>query len=161
MIIAFHNHKGGIGTTTLAAHLCVLAKELGIPVAGVSADFKKELPRFLEPEKIPCIELDPRRDEPDYDLFVIDVQSTTAPPIEPDVWIIPLCDRTSNENAAASPRAPCRRSAGLWPRVSSFHQFNVSVIIDYRVRLGSFACTIQETAERVRRTERVISPRRR
>ncbi len=35
MIIAFHNHKGGIGTTTLAAHLCVLARELGIPVAGV------------------------------------------------------------------------------------------------------------------------------
>ncbi len=63
MIIAFHNHKGGIGTTTLAAHLCVLAKELGIPVAGVSADFKKELPRFLEPEKIPCIELDPRRED--------------------------------------------------------------------------------------------------
>ena len=37
----------------------------------------------------------------DYDLFVIDVQSTTAPPIEPDVWLIPICDRTSNENAAA------------------------------------------------------------
>ncbi len=101
VIIAFHSLKGGIGTTTLAAHLCALAQDLGIRVAGVSADFKKELPRFLEPEGIPCIELDPRRDEPDFDIFVIDVQSTTAPPIEPDVWIIPICHGASSESAAA------------------------------------------------------------
>ena len=134
MIIAFHNHKGGIGTTTLAAHLCVLAKELGIPVAGVSADFKMELPRFLEPEKIPCIELDPRRDEPDYDLFVIDVQSTTAPPIEPDVWIIPICDRTSNENAAAL--ADSLRGPMIWLGNKGRHVRDVPAYLQHDIEVG-------------------------
>ena len=109
MIIAIHNHKGGIGTTTLVAHLCVLAKELGIRVAGCAADFKQDLPRFLGPENIPCIDIDPQREEPDYDLFIIDVQSHTKPPIDPDVWIIPISDHGAAINGLAlsdSLRAP-------------------------------------------------------
>ena len=109
MIIAIHNHKGGIGTTTLAAHLCVLAKELGIRVAGCAADFKQDLPRFLGPENVPCIDIDPQREEPDYDLFIIDVQSHTKPPIDPDVWVIPISDHGAAINGVAlsdSLRAP-------------------------------------------------------
>lgn len=101
MIIAFHNWKGGIGSTTLAAHFCSLAKAAGHAVAGVSIDFKKDLPRYLQPEGIPCIELDPQRDEPDFDLLVMDVQSSSKPPMCPDVYIVPICDRTSNESAAS------------------------------------------------------------
>ena len=109
MIIAIHNHKGGIGTTTLVAHLCVLAKELGIRVAGCAADFKQDLPRLLGPENVPCIDIDPQREEPDYDLFIIDVQSHTKPPIDPDVWIIPISDHGAAINGVAlsdSLRAP-------------------------------------------------------
>ncbi len=99
MIIAFHNFKGGVGTTTLTAHTCVLAKECGISVVGVSVDFKQELPHWLERTQIDCIELDLQHGHTDAELIVLDVQSHTNPPLMPDVWVMPICDRLSNENA--------------------------------------------------------------
>lgn len=99
MIIGFHNFKGGVGTTTLTAHTCALAKECGISVVGVSVDVKQELPRWLERTQINCIELDPEHGHTDAELIVLDVQSHTTPPLMPDVWVMPICDRLSNENA--------------------------------------------------------------
>ena len=99
MIIAFHNFKGGVGTTIFAAHTCALARELGIQVAGVAVDFKQELPRWLEGSQIPCIEIDLEHGHSDADLIVLDVQSHAEPPLAPDVWVLPICDRTSAENA--------------------------------------------------------------
>lgn len=98
MIIAFYNFKGGVGTTTLVAHTCALAQELGLRVAGVSADFRYELPRWLGTLKIPCITPDRAEDE-GFDLIVIDVQSHSEPPIEPDVWVLPISDAASAERA--------------------------------------------------------------
>ena len=104
MIIAIHNHKGGVGTTTLAAHLCALARDLGLRVAGASADPKNELPRWLDAAQIPCIELHPGEwpdGAGDLDLVIVDVQSQSAPAIDPDVWVLPITDRMAEENAPA------------------------------------------------------------
>jgi hypothetical protein len=101
MIIAFHNFKGGVGTTTLVTHTCALARDCGINVVGVSVDFKQELPRWLERTKIGCIELDLQHGHTDAELIVLDVQSHSAPPLNPDVWIVPICDGPSNRSASA------------------------------------------------------------
>ena len=99
MIIAFHNSKGGVGTTTLVTHTCALARDCGIDVVGVSIDVKQELPRWLERAQIGCIELDLQHGHTDADLIVLDVQSHSAPPLNPDVWIVPICDGPSNRIA--------------------------------------------------------------
>ena len=99
MIIAFHNFKGGVGSTTLAAHMCVLAHELGIKVAGVSVDFTQELPRWLKGSGIPSIEIDLEHGDSDADLIVMDVHSQDEPPLRPDVWVLPICDNASARNA--------------------------------------------------------------
>lgn len=99
MIIAFHNFKGGVGTTTLAAHTCALARDCGIDVVGVSIDVEQELPRWLERAQIGCIELDLQHGHTEADLIVLDVQSHSAPPLNPDVWIVPICDGPSNRIA--------------------------------------------------------------
>lgn len=99
MIIAFHNFKGGVGTTTLAAHTCALARDCGLDVVGVSVDFKQELPRWLERAELGCIELDLKHGHTDADLIVLDVQSHSTPPLNPDVWVVPICDGPSNRNA--------------------------------------------------------------
>jgi hypothetical protein len=56
MIIAVHNFKGGIGSTTIALHLAYLAQKAGHKVGGASVDFKKDLERFLAPIGIPCVD---------------------------------------------------------------------------------------------------------
>ena len=100
MIIAFHNFKGGVGTTTLAAHTCALARACGLSVVGMAVDHKQELPRWLAGTQIDCVELDLKQGQTDADLLVLDVQSHAAPPPIADVWVVPICDRLSNENAA-------------------------------------------------------------
>lgn len=100
MIIAFHNFKGGVGTTTLVAHTCALARACGLSVVAMSVDVKQELPRWLAGLQIDCIELDLKHGQTDADLLVLDVQSYAAPPPIADVWVVPICDRMSNEAAA-------------------------------------------------------------
>lgn len=100
MIIAFHNSKGGVGTTMLAAHMCELARELGLRVVAVSATTGDGLLRWYEPET-PSVDFDPESSGADMDLMVIDVRSDGEPPIAPDVWVVPICERLSFENAAA------------------------------------------------------------
>jgi hypothetical protein len=65
----------------------------------VSIDFKQDLPRWLERTQIGCIELDLEHGHTDADLIVLDVQSHSAPPLNPDVWIVPICDGPSNRSA--------------------------------------------------------------
>lgn len=100
MIIGFHNRKGGVGNTMLVAHTCALAKACGLSVVGMSVDFKHELPRWLASPQVDCVELDLKHGQTDADLLVLDVQSHTAPPPIVDVWVVPICDRMSNDNAA-------------------------------------------------------------
>lgn len=99
MIIAFHNSKGGVGTTMLAAHMSELARELGLRVVVVSASGGDGLLRWYEPEP-PAADFDHENSGADMDLMVIDVRSDGVPPIAPDVWVVPICERLSFENAA-------------------------------------------------------------
>lgn len=114
MKIAFHSTKGGVGTTSLAAHLCVCAREGGIRVAGVSFDPTGELPKWLAPLDIPC--LDGLRGEtptPDIELLVVDINTQIQDlPLGIDQYVIPIDCRLSYEHALRlSDRLP---NAILW-----------------------------------------------
>jgi hypothetical protein len=98
-IVTFHNHKGGVGSTTLAAHFLHLARELGFSVAGASVDANRELPMWLEPLGIPVVDLASDNGDPKVDLIVIDVQQTRDLPLWPDVTVIPISDTSANHNA--------------------------------------------------------------
>lgn len=52
-----------------------------------------------EPET-PSVDFDPESSGVGMDLMVIDVRSDGEPPIAPDVWVLPICERLSFENAA-------------------------------------------------------------
>ena len=104
MIIAIHNTKGGVGSTTLAAHLCVLGGDLGWKVDAISADPTQELHRHLKPLDIRCLDpesLGREAADDDGDLLVIDVQTASSPPVPPDVWLVPVANRLAQEHAAA------------------------------------------------------------
>lgn len=112
--IAFHSTKGGVGTTSLAAHLCAVARDGGIRVAGLSLDPTGDLAQWLAPLDIPC--LDGLRGEmptADTELLVVDIntQIQDLPP-EIDQFIIPIDGRMSYEHALRlSDRLP---GAVLW-----------------------------------------------
>lgn len=99
MIIGFHNFKGGVGNTTLAVHTCALARECGVHVVGASADPRQDFPLWLAKAQIPCIDIDLQQGHTDANLIVLDVRTHTEPPIAPDVWVMPVCDRSSNLHA--------------------------------------------------------------
>lgn len=99
MIIGFHNFKGGVGNTTLAVHTCALARECGVHVVGASVDTRQDFPAWLARAQIPCINIDLHQGHTDADLIVLDVRTHAEPPIAPDVWVMPICDRSSNVNA--------------------------------------------------------------
>lgn len=102
-IVAFYNRKGGIGSTSSAAHLCWLARQNGIPVAGMSLDPRVELRSWLAPLGIPWF--DALRDEEptdDVQLVVADIHShIDAVPFDPDLWVMQFDNRTAYENAIA------------------------------------------------------------
>lgn len=100
-IIAFHNEKGGVGSTSSAAHLCWLARENGIRVAGISVDPTAELRGWLAPLGIPWLDgLKHETPSADTQLLVADIHSQAQDiPLGPDLWVIPIEGRTSYENA--------------------------------------------------------------
>ena len=112
MIIAVHNTKGGVGSTTLAAHLCALLAEGDESVNGMSVDSNRELHRWLEPLGIPCLDPDVDLSRRRGDHLVLDVQSICRPPLAPDVWVIPIANRLATEHAQAL--ADTLRGAVLW-----------------------------------------------
>ena len=73
-IVALYNEKGGVGSTSLAAHLCWLARENGIRVAGISFDPTTELRGWIEPLGISWFD-GLRHQEPDdgAELLVADI----------------------------------------------------------------------------------------
>ena len=104
MIIAFFNQKGGVGSTTLAFHTCLRAQSRGVRVAAISIDPTQELRRRLAETPVPVIELADDGDTGETaDLYVVDVNAQTAAalPICPDVWVLPITNRRSWEQACA------------------------------------------------------------
>ena len=98
MIIAIHTTRGGAGSTTIAAHICKLAQDQGVTVCAMSSDPAQELRRWLDPLAIPCI--GPEGDDSiSATLLVIDVRTSSRPPIGPDIWVVPISDRLAYEHA--------------------------------------------------------------
>jgi hypothetical protein len=97
-VIGFYNRKGGVGSTTLAYHACILARERGLSLAVASTDPTAELHRWLELEpRSPSYSL-----SHDVDLAIIDVHSHTEElSWDVDVWVVPIVDRRSFEHACA------------------------------------------------------------
>ena len=95
-VIAFYNRKGGVGSTTLAYHACLLARERGLSIAVASTDPTAELHRWLG--------LEPRAPDDemawDVDLAIVDVHAHTEYlPYDVDIWIVPVFNRMSFEHA--------------------------------------------------------------
>ncbi len=111
--VCIYNNKGGIGKTTLAAHLCLRAAQLGIRTAGCAVDVQGDFMRwFIGREAAVLPELVnevsdnlvvfywPRRMPPKLNaqLLVIDMPPglDLVPEMKPDVFLAPI------ENNAAS-----------------------------------------------------------
>lgn len=97
-IIAFHNTRGGVGSTVLATHTCALGRRLGMTVAGLSVDSFREFEIWLEHVGIPRV--DNPNELPDVDLIVMDVKKSAASlPLRPNAWLIPIDRPQSCESA--------------------------------------------------------------
>lgn len=128
MIIAVHNHKGGIGKTTISAHLAWRANDLGIRCLALTLDRQGDLLRWFVPEpslKKPCqnglitgLCSNDKMPPPDalkgYPLVIVDTPPMAGMPdkIDPDLWVVPVDNRTSIENLATvvpvmAAKAPC------------------------------------------------------
>jgi hypothetical protein len=98
--IAFYNFKGGVGSTTLAGHTCFHAAECGIHVVGASLGHTHDLQRWTMRASLPwhdALEGLPTT----CDLLVLDVHShaSCVDILKPDLWVMPMCNRTAYENA--------------------------------------------------------------
>lgn len=100
-IIAFYNAKGGVHSTTYAAHTALYAAERGVRVAAATVGPSHDLRPFMSRAGIPwydALEGLPTTD----DLLILDVHShlRCAADLRPDLWVMPMCNRTAYENAA-------------------------------------------------------------
>jgi hypothetical protein len=115
--IAFFNAKGGVGSTMLAACTAILATRDGAHVTCASLDATRDLLRWMIHQGIPWIDAttDLPRPALEYeDLLVLDVHSGAlcTDLIRPDLWVVPMDNRTAYENAVRS--APSRHGPELW-----------------------------------------------
>ncbi len=89
-----------MGSTTLAGHTCFHAAERGIHVVGASLGHTHDLQRWTMQASLPwhdALEGLPTT----CDLLVLDVHShaSCVEVLKPDLWVMPMCNRTAYENA--------------------------------------------------------------
>jgi len=118
VIIAIHNHKGGIGKTTLAAHLAYRCNVLGARCLVITLDRQGDLLRWfnrervLDPKKLVKMghitalyspEAMPPRDVLDeFRLVIVDTPPQAGIPeaVDPDLWIAQVDNSTALDNLA-------------------------------------------------------------
>lgn len=102
-IIGINNEKGGVTTTTLAAHLSFLGTEFGLSVAGAYIGTPGDLRHWLQPAKIPCFDARREKLPTDLDLLVLDVysQSKFHEVLRPDIWLVPVNSTEADRRAVA------------------------------------------------------------
>lgn len=116
MIVAIHNHKGGIGKTTLTAHLGHRCNVLGARCLAVTLDRQGDLPRWFsldkaldprKPVKLGCVtalyspeEMPPRDILDAFPLVLVDTPPQAGVPelVDPDLWIAQVDNRTALDN---------------------------------------------------------------
>lgn len=120
MLIAVHNHKGGVGKTTLVAHLAYQAELAGVKTLAATIDRQGDLLRWFtrgegklqldtpveygnhvtglySPDKFPT------RLAKNFELTLVDTSpqsDVTSGIVEPDLWIVPVDNRSAIENLA-------------------------------------------------------------
>lgn len=119
MIISVHNHKGGLGKTTISAHLAFRANEYRISTLAVTLDRQGDYLRWFSdgnpdlvartpvqygqitglysPEKMPPSDIMRR-----FQLTIIDTppEAKIVNIVTPDLWVVPVDNRTGIENLA-------------------------------------------------------------
>lgn len=115
--IAFFNAKGGVGSTMLAGCTAIFAMHDGVDVTGASLDARRDLRRWMIHQGIPWIDATtdlPRPGLQYEDLLVLDIQAGArcTDIIRPDLWVVPMDNRTAYENAVRL--APTRHGPELW-----------------------------------------------
>ncbi|MBL9102754.1 MAG: hypothetical protein JNL82_17540 [Myxococcales bacterium] len=101
IIVVRNDIVGGVGRTTLVAHLLFFAAEFGLKVVGASIDESNDLYPWLRPAGIRWVDAT-REDLPtDVDLIVIDVGSSakSVEVLRPSLTLIPV-DRAAAEDCA-------------------------------------------------------------
>ena len=132
--IAFFNWKGGVATTTLAVHTCIYAAERGLQVAGASLGHLHDLRASLFRGGLPWHDV--LEDLPTAgDLLVLDVtsQADCLDVWRPDLWVMPMCNRTAYENAARSVSTLVGPVLWVWSRGSAWRD---DVPLDLRDRVS-------------------------
>lgn len=102
-IIGINNDKGGVATTTLAAHLAFLGTEFGLSVAGAFLGGPSDLRKWLRPAKIRCFDARAERLPSDVDLLVLDVYSNSKylEVLRPNIWLVPVDSPAADRSAVA------------------------------------------------------------
>ncbi|MBA3545171.1 MAG: hypothetical protein H0T76_01670 [Nannocystis sp.] len=112
-IVAIYNAKGGVSTTTLAGNLTTFAAERGVRVRAATLGPEHDLEPFIR--RVGLDWHDALEGLPtEGDLLILDVHShiRCADVLEPDLWIMPMCNRTAYENAARM--LPSLTGPALW-----------------------------------------------
>ncbi|MBL9105119.1 MAG: hypothetical protein JNL82_29505 [Myxococcales bacterium] len=118
IVVVRNDIVGGVGRTTIAAHLLFFAAELGLKVVGASIDERNDLCPWMRPAGIRWIDALSEELPTDVDLIVIDV-GTGAKSVEvlrPSLTIIPV-DRAAAEDCA---RATAETIAGEAMRLRNY-----------------------------------------
>jgi hypothetical protein len=114
-IVVFYNNKGGVGKTTLAAHLARRAEQLKIPTVAVAVDPQADLMRYLiqgdaniRPELIHKVSdhlvvfYSPKKVPAGLtrDLVIVDMAPAMelAPSIKPNLWVVPVDSRAAADD---------------------------------------------------------------
>lgn len=106
IIVVRNDEVGGVGRTTLVAHIIFFAAELGLKVAGASIDGTNNLRPWMRLAGLPWVDATCDALPTDVDLLVIDVGqgARTVEVLRPSLTLIPV-DRLAAERSAATTAA--------------------------------------------------------
>jgi hypothetical protein len=101
IIVVRNDIVGGVGRTTITAHILFFAAELGLKVAGASIDERNDLYPWLRPAGLRWVDALCEDLPTDVDLIVIDVGSSakSVEILRPSLTLIPV-DRLPAEDCA-------------------------------------------------------------
>ena len=112
-IVAFYNCKGGVGSTTLAGNFTTFAAERGVRVRAATLGPEHDLQPLIR--RVGLDWHDALEGLPtEGDLLVLDVHShiRCAELLRPNLWVMPMCNRTAYENAGRV--LPSLTGPALW-----------------------------------------------
>ncbi len=134
-IVAFHNFRGGVGSTTFASNATLYAAERGLQAIGATLGFRHDLGHHLAHAEVPWC--DGILGLPDAgDLLVLDVHShcKLIDVVRPDLWVMPITDRTAVDHAVRI--LPQLAGQILWVPTNGFRDVRVPEELIERVSVS-------------------------